>query len=164
MKIRLVITMIALAAACTLASAGRAEAKSCTFGSGTMAFGNYDVFGAALAVTGTITLSCTNAGNPTPTITLSAGSSGTTANRSMPCTSGQCLTSFPSDLLHYNLYTTIAHTTVWAATGQPTTPANCKNTTCTASVFGLIPAAVSGGTNDIAAGGYADSVTVTVTY
>lgn len=147
-------------------SDGRAPAAtvSCSVTGATMAFGNYDVYGAAHAVTGTIRITCAGGGSPTPLVTLSAGNSGVIANRDMPCMSGQCLTSFPSDLLNYNLYTTVAHTTVFGATGQATTPANCTNKTCTRSVFGLVPKAVAGSTNDVAVGGYADSVTITVAY
>lgn len=166
MTMRWPVLVAVLIAACALATSGRATAaKSCSVTAAAMAFGNYDVYGAAVAVSGSINMTCSGGGNPNPTATLSAGSSGVIANRSMTCSSGACSTNgFSADLLHYNLYTTVAHSTVWGATGVASTPANCNNTTCAWTIFGLIPAAISGGTNDVSVGGYTDAITITVTY
>ncbi|HEY8322399.1 MAG TPA: spore coat protein U domain-containing protein [Candidatus Baltobacteraceae bacterium] len=147
-----------------LATGGRAfAAASCSITAATMPFGSYDVYGAALAVSGSISMTCVTGGNPAPHATLSSGS-GTIADRYMTCSSGACLTGFSTDQLHYNLYTTVAHAAIWGATGVASTPANCKNRSCAWTIFGLVPAAIGGGTNDVSVGGYADAITVTVTY
>lgn len=164
MNVRLILLSVVIATGFVLSANGRASAAaSCSVTAATMPFGNYDVYGAAVAVSGSISMTCSGSGNPLPKATLSAGG-GTIADRFMACTSGTCMTGFSSDQLHYNLYTTVAHSVVWGATGVASTPANCKNTNCTWTIFGLIPAAVSGGTNDVSVGGYADAITITVTY
>jgi len=164
MNVRWPVLVVVLVAACAVASGGRARAAAtCTVTTAMMPFGNYDVYGPALAVSGTIDMSCTGSGNPAPTATLGNGN-GTVADRYMLCASGACLSGFAGDQLHYNLYTTAGHTTVWGATGVASTPAGCKNTTCSWTVFGLIPAAIGGGVNDVAVGGYTDAVTITVAY
>jgi spore coat protein U-like protein len=107
-----------------------------------------------------------------PVITLGKGNSTTYHPRKMKCTSGACLTNFSTDILTYNLYTSAAHSTIWgdpsvdATTSSVTMPAGCctTNTAWSTTVFGLIPAAVSGGTNDVAVGGYTDTVVVTMTF
>jgi spore coat protein U-like protein len=39
-----------------------------------------------------------------------------------------------------------------------------NNVAFSATVYGLIPAAISGGANDVAAGGYSDTIVVTMTF
>jgi len=163
-KVRWIVLIAVLVAGCALATTGRARAAmNCSVTSATMLFGSYDVYAGALAGTGSIALTCSGGGSPTPLATLDAGH-GTIADRYMACVSGSCVTGFSSDQLHYNLYTDAGHTTVWGATGVPSTPTGCKNVTCTWTVYGLIPGAVAGGTNDVAVGGYTDSIVVTVDY
>lgn len=169
MKMRFIVMVALLSAVCVLSATGRASAAaSCVVSSPTaMSFGNYDVFGGASAVSGTMTITCTGHGAPKPKAQLGTGFSGTTADRYMKCTSGSCLTGFSADHLHYNLYTTVAHATIWgntSATDIASTPTSCADRTCTWTVFGLIPAAISGGTNDVAVGGYTDSIVITVAY
>jgi spore coat protein U-like protein len=157
-------------AGCVLAATGRASAaKSCIVDSASISFGSYDVYAGALAATGTIAMTCTWSGKgaaPAPYAKLNAGN-GTVNKRYMICVSGPCLSGFSGDRLFYNVYTDAAHTTVWkngAATGEASTPADCSNTTCNWTIYGLIPAAIPGGTNDVAVGGYSDSLLLTVAY
>lgn len=170
MKIRGSLIVAAAIVVCGLATAGRAGAtSSCTVNSATIAFGSYDVYAGAVAAVGTIAMSCTWSGSgaaPAPYAKLGPGN-GTVNNRYMTCVSGACLTGFSTDKLFYNLYTDAAHTTIWmngATTGEASTPADCSNTNCSWTVYGLIPAAIPGGKNDVAVGGYADTITVTVSY
>ena len=151
-------------------------APSCGFSSApSVAFGNYDVYGAAIASTGTINGLCTSGSSTTvrPVITLGKGGSTTYHPRKMKCTSGTCLTNGDSaDVLTYNLYTTATHTSIWgdpavdATTVSVTLPAGCcaNNVAFSTTIFGLIPAAVSGGANDVSVGGYSDTVVVTMTF
>lgn len=113
--------------------------------------------------TGSIAVSCTGTGTTTPVVSLSAGGSGDENNRSMACVSGACLSTFPGDLLLYNIYTNSGRTIVWGAAGQAY--ASCSNT-CTKSktAFGDIPKAIAGSTNDVAVGGYSDTITITANY
>ena len=159
MNMRWIVVAI-LAIGCAIATTRGASASSCTIDSATMSFGNYDVYAAVLAVSGTIGITCT--GNTNPTATLAAGNSGTTADRDMTCPA--CTGIFAIDHLHYNLYTDALHTSVWGATGFPSVPADCKNASCAFTIFGRIPAAISGGTNDVAVGSYSDSMLITVTF
>jgi spore coat protein U-like protein len=90
----------------------------------------------------------------------------------MKCTTGACLTNFSTDVLTYNLYTSAAHSSIWgnpavdATTVSVTLPAGCcaNNVAFSTTVYGMIPAAVSGGANDVAVGGYTDTVVVTMTF
>lgn len=141
-------------------------------GSG-VAFGNYDVMNAAATPgTGTVTVSSTCNFNFSASYTLdyaialSTGSSGSFTPRSM--TSG-------TSALQYNLYTTAALSTIWGdGTGGTQTVSesltgSCQLVfffyTCNTAVsqnytaYGNIPAM-----QNIVAGSYTDSITVTVSF
>ena len=150
-------------------------APSCGFtNSPSVAFGNYDVYGGAVSSTGTIKGLCTSGSSTTvrPVITLSKGNSTTYHPRKMKCFSGTCTTAFPNDVITYNLYTTAALAAIWgdptvdATTASVTLPAGCcaNGVAFSATVYGYIPAAVSGGANDVAVGTYTDTITVTMTF
>ena len=150
-------------------------APSCNFsGSPSVAFGNYDVYGAAVASTGTINGVCTSGASSTtrPVITLSKGHATTYHPRKMNCFSGACLTGFSTDFISYNLYTSATHATIWgdptvdATTASVTMPAGCcaNNVAWSTTVYGYIPAAVAGGANDVAVGTYTDTIVVTMTF
>lgn len=150
-------------------------APSCGFTSSpVVAFGNYDVYGAAVASTGTINGLCTSGSSTTvrPVITIGKGNSTTYHPRKMKCSSGACVSSFPTDVISYNLYTSATHGTIWgdptvdATTASVTLPAGCcaNNVAFSATVYGYIPAAVSGGANDVAVGTYTDTLVVTMTF
>ena len=151
-----------------------AAAPSCQFQSTpSVAFGSYDVYGGAVSSTGTINGICTagSSNSVRPIITLGKGGSSTYSRR-MACTSGACLTGFSTDVVSYNLYTSAAHTTIWgnpavdATTASVQLASSCcaNNVPFSATVFGFIPAAVAGGVNDVAVGGYSDTVVVTMTF
>jgi spore coat protein U-like protein len=96
---------------------------------------------------------------------LSSGESGTISDRYMRCISGACLSNgFSGDELHYDLYTTSSHASVWGTATVPSSPADCGNATCAWTLFGLLPAAIARGINDVSVGGYSDTVTITVSY
>jgi len=151
-----------------------AAATSCNFsGSPSVSFGNYDVYGPAIASTGTISGVCTNGGSTVrPVITLSKGHATTYHPRKMNCFSGACLTNFSTDFISYNLYTSATHATIWgdptvdATTASVTMPSGCctTNTAWSTTVYGFIPAAVAGGANDVAVGTYTDTIVVTMTF
>ena len=137
-------------------------AVTCTISAPALAFGAYDVFaGAQITSTTTISVTCTLTGavNTTVpyTVSLSTGL-GTFVQRTM--TSGV-------NVLNYNLYTTVARTTVWGdGTGSTATVAGslalttaARVKTGTHTVFGAVPAL-----QDAKVGVYADNVTMTVTY
>lgn len=133
-----------------------------------VAFGGYNVMSAAATSgTGTITVSatCTHATVPftvSYSIALSTGGSGSFTLRDM--TAG-------SSKLQYNMYTSAALATLWgdgtAGTQQVSDTlfgtCNKSGNNCSGSqndvVYGIIPAM-----QNVAAGNYADTITVTVSF
>ena len=120
-----------------------------------MNFGSYDVFNASpTKATGSITYSC-KAVNKTDlmVMNLSAGSSGTFANRTLR--SG-------GNVLNYNLYSTAANSQVWGdgtgTTYQLVVDPSDKNSH-TLTVYGTIPAG-----QDAGVGNYSDTITVTMNF
>ena len=151
------IILSSLALLSTFALAPRADgALTCTFGSVTgVNFGSYDVFSASPTTsTGTISYSCKKVGGPQVMVmSLSTGSSGTFANRTLR--SGV-------NILNYNLYPTAANSQVWGD-GTGTTyqysidPVD--NLVDTITVYGTIPAG-----QDVGVGSYTDTITVTMNF
>jgi spore coat protein U-like protein len=132
--------------------AAKAEA-ACTLSATAVAFGTYDVFQAGPDdSTGTITYRC-GIGDRNIRIAISAGTSGTFANRTLKTGS--------EDLL-YNLYLG-GFTQVWGdGSGGTTTyfennPPNNKDVVLT--VYGRIAAG-----QDVGVGSYTDTVVVTLEY
>ena len=132
---------------------GRAEA-ACTISTTAVSFGTYDVYNAsATTSTGTITYRCGNADHNV-TITVSTGSSGTFANRTLKKT---------SENLTYNLYMDAAFATVWGdgsgttATYHINNPPN--NTDVNLTVYGRVQAL-----QDVSAGSYSDTVIATISF
>jgi spore coat protein U-like protein len=137
------------------------SADSCTVAAPTHAFGAYDTINPTSG-TSSITVTCTHtgAGNHTfsYTIKLSSGP-GSYASRQMTGT---------GDTLTYNLYTNLAHTTIWGdGTAGTSTVAGSFIVAAASSgfqiqtVYGLI-----GGSQNVRPGAYstASNITVTVTY
>ena len=135
---------------------GAADA-ACTISATGVAFGNYDPqSGTNLDGVGTIDVGCHPSDNA-PTVSLSAGSSGTFSSRTM--LSG-------GDSLDYNLYTTSARNIVWGdgfggsvtvtLTGGSVSGGTRRYTR---SVFGRIP-----GSQNVPAGSYGDTITLTATF
>jgi spore coat protein U-like protein len=118
-----------------------------------VSFGSYDVFaGAPTDTTGTVSFTCT--GNADVTITLSKGGSSTFNPRTL---------SGGTDTLNYNLYKDGARTTIWGdGTGSTATYTQAgvpNNTAQNLTIYARIPAA-----QDVSAGTYTDSVTVTLDF
>lgn len=165
---------VACFAASTLNHGAAAAAPSCKVTSGLkITFGTYDVLGGAVSTTGSVTGTCKKAtSSPFPiSITIDGGNNlQSNGNRAMACKSGQCSTSYPSDLLQYQLYTNATLTTVWTANtvSVNTACSGCTGTTNTAftavPIYAQIPAAVAGGVNDTAVGTYSDAITITINY
>ncbi len=143
-------------------------ATNCTVGASGVSFGIYDpLLGSADDSTGQVSVTCTATFPPIVdtvnyTVSLSSGSSGSYATRRMQ--SG-------SSVLNYNLYTTSARSAgqIWGDTtggsanmsGSMTIGFFFWPTTHTdlLTIYGRIPAG-----QDVAAGTYADTIIVTVTF
>jgi spore coat protein U-like protein len=155
MKKNTVLSFLALLPLFALAP--RADgALTCTFGTVTgVNFGPYDVFGASpTKSTGTISYSCKKVGGPQfMTMSLSAGSSGTFANRTLR--SG-------GNVLNYNLYPNVSNSQVWG-NGTGTTYLYSIDPVDRAvyilPVYGTIPAG-----QDVGVGSYTDTITVTMNF
>jgi spore coat protein U-like protein len=123
---------------------------SCTVSATSLAFGAYA--GALLSSTSTISATCTNT---TPyNIGLNAGTAtgATVTNRSM--------TGPAASLLHYKLFSDSGHTTNWGNTvGTNTVPKTGSGAVQTLTIYGQVPAG-----QYVTPGGYADTITVTLTY
>ncbi len=130
-----------------------ASAQTCTITTTSVAFGTYNVFSTAnLASTGSVTYYCRrNAQNIT--VWLNKGLYGLT-NNPRQMASG-------TNRLNYNLFLDANHTQIWGDPNPyrygPSTPPN--RTYVTLTVYGLITAG-----QDVPAGTYADSVTVTINF
>lgn len=126
---------------------------SCTVSATPLAFGSYNPLSATpLDATSTITVNCTT--GTSYTVGLNAGgTSGATV------TTRQMLLSTNS--LNYTLYRDTGRTNNWGNTPGTDTPASATATTtaATLTVYGRIPAL-----QNVPAGNYTDSVTVTVNY
>jgi spore coat protein U-like protein len=147
----------------TASPARAATTVNCTAATTGIAFGVYNPLSAvANASTGTIKITCTGSGtgsaNVTLNVTLSTGLSNSYATRKM--FSGV-------NTLNYNIYWSTAYNQIigdgtggsFAGSTPPfTVPAGGSNF-ATGTFYGLAPAS-----QDVAPGGYADVISVTVTY
>jgi spore coat protein U domain-containing protein, fimbrial subunit CupE1/2/3/6 len=136
-----------------LLSSGRVDAAHCTISTTSVNFGSYDVFSSTPTdTTGTVSVTCS--GNADVTITLSKGGSATFSPRTL--NSG-------TDTLNYNLYRDAARTTIWGdgtgSTASYTQVGLPNNTAQNLTIYARIPAA-----QDVRAGTYTDSVTVTIDF
>ncbi|MDE2149379.1 MAG: spore coat protein U domain-containing protein [Gammaproteobacteria bacterium] len=147
--------------------AGAAQAASCTVTPSAMAFGAYDALSAAPTLgAAPLLVQCQYTNffelifgfSVSFQVALSAGASGNVANRLMQG---------GPDRLFYNLFTDATRTVVWgdgsagSATqaGQITVPGFQGSGQQSFTVFGRIPAL-----QNVAAGSYQDTITVTVNY
>jgi spore coat protein U domain-containing protein, fimbrial subunit CupE1/2/3/6 len=135
------------------ALSGRAEA-ACTISTTPVSFGTYNVFNAsATTSTGTVTYRCGNADHNI-TITISTGSSGTFANRTMKK---------GAEVLTYNLYMDAAFANVWGDGSGTTTTYHLGNppngTDVNLTVYGRVAAL-----QDVSAGSYSDTVIATINF
>jgi spore coat protein U-like protein len=134
----------------------RAEAQaSCTITTNTnVAFGTYNVYGAApLDTTGQVTIRCNRTANPV-TVDLSRGHAPSFTPRYMLNGTQQ---------LNYNLYRDALRTIIWGdgTNGSshygPVNPPNNQNVPLT--IYARIPAG-----QDVGTGTYTDSITATVNF
>lgn len=130
---------------------------ACNISTTPINFGSYNVFSTSpLDSTGGITVTCDE--EPAPTVTIAIGpspNSGGFNPRQIKLTTG-------SDLLNYNLYINNGHTRIWGDSSGSTYTMNKKvkkNKPWTPSVFGRIPPL-----QDVLAGLYTETITVTITW
>jgi spore coat protein U-like protein len=126
---------------------------NCAVAASDLAFGNYSA-STATPVTATTTLSVACTADLAYTIALDGG---TTTGQ----VTARAMTDGNSHQLAYGLYTSGSYATLWGdGTGSSATVAgNGTGTAQSVTVYGRIPAA-----QYVAAGSYADRVTVTVSY
>ena len=125
----------------------------CTIGAFSIAFGSYDPFAAApLDQPGTVTINCTKGTSGTVSFDLGVNASG--AVRRMKDTGAG------TNFLTYEVYTDVAHTTVWNAVNTVVLgPSVSKNTALTATAYGRVAAG-----QDAAVLSYQDTLVATVTF
>jgi spore coat protein U-like protein len=124
-----------------------AEAATCTAQPTAVAFGSYDTLDpSALDGVGEVTVQCD--ADTAFTIDLGSGT-GTVDQRIMSGATGT---------LNYNLYTDAARTALWGD-GISGSDVSASGTNVTTTVYGRIP-----GLQNVGAGSYSDTVTVTITY
>ena len=137
---------------------------SCTFGAGTLAFGNYDPTAAATTpVTGTITVTCTSGDS----IGIDLGQGSNAATGSSATVPLRQMKDGGTDVLAYTLFQPTASgaggtitTTLWGATGSARFVYTATGASPeTINVFGQITALQA-----VPAGAYTDTVAVTVNY
>lgn len=150
----LIVVRVFAVAAVLLVCAADADAAQCSISTTPVSFGTYNVFATAPTdSTGTIVYNC-NGGARNILITFSRGNAPTFAPRFMLNGTEQ---------LPYNLYRNAARTTIWGdGTGGSglyldTNPPN--STDISVTVFGRVPTG-----QDVSAGVYTDTVTVTINY
>jgi spore coat protein U-like protein len=143
-------------------SASAAVTFSCTVAASALAFGIYPANSTApLAATGTFTVTCTATGTGSATVSgtlsLSTGSSGQFATRTLLAGTG---------VLDYNIYVSPAYSQIFGD-GTAGTYQLSETGTVTAgqiyqvggALYGLIPAR-----QDVAPGSYVDTIVMTVVY
>jgi spore coat protein U-like protein len=141
--------------AMVLLSLGAEAYAACSIAVTPMNFGAYNVFAVApLRSTGTFSVTCNEA--PPPTVTITVGPSATTGifnPRQMGKSGG-------GDALTYNLFTDSALTQIWGdgvTGGSVLRQKVTKNKAWNAIVYGSLPAQ-----QNVSAGGYADTLLVTI--
>jgi len=148
-----------LVAACVVAgglllAASDADAAQCEIATSPVVFGNYNVFlTAATDSLGSVVYTC-NGGAHAIQILISAGASGAFASRKL----------FKAgEWLGYNLYRDASRNVVWGdgvgGTSFYTSTDVPNRTEVVVPVFGQVPAG-----QDVTAGAYADSVSVTINF
>lgn len=126
---------------------------SCTVSAGTLAFGNYTpTSGSPADSTSTIDVTCTN--GTTYTVALDGGA---TENN----VGARAMSDANAHTLSYEIYTDASHATMWGdGTGSTITKSGMGSGALQAiTAYGRVPAS-----QFAAAGNYADTVTVTVSY
>lgn len=130
--------------------------QSCTIGSGTMGFGQYDAIGANSAAdldaTGSVTVACTK-GASGVSIGIDPGVNSVNGQRYMKGASH-------GDTLAYNLFQDAAHTTAWDNnTHKFSLTAPTSSASQVLSIYGVVPKS-----QNISVDSYTDTVTATINY
>lgn len=147
---------------CHAAATCTGLACTCGVTATTLAFGSYSPLGGpAVDSSNTITVTCTallNTISASYTVALNRGSAASFDPRQMQ--NG-------ANVLNYNIYTTVAHSTIWGdGTSSTVTQAGSCSSVIIGSCssiftgFGNIPA----GQNTTVPGSYSDTITVTITF
>lgn len=148
-KVKLIFILFLLFLSANIASA------ACTVSTTPVSFGPYDVFSPSPAdSTGTITFTCDANTNVTTSIGQSPNSGGFNP-RKMKLAGG-------TDLLNYNLYTDATYTSIWGdgTSGTATVTKRARrNEPMTLIVYGRIFPG-----QDVLAGSYSETLTVTITW
>lgn len=119
-----------------------------------VAFGPYNVVsGAAVDMTGTIVVNCSNSGGFT--IDIASGGSGSIAQRSMARTGGG------SPML-YNLFLDASHMTIWGNGQNGTQHYSGNGTGANQTIY--VYGEIKSGQKTLSAGNYNDSMLVSVTF
>lgn len=127
---------------------------NCTVSTSPVAFGSVDVLsGSNVDATGGVTATCTNGTAWSAAAGAGSGTGATLTSRKM---------SFGSNLLNYSLYTDSGRTTVWGD-GSGTT-ATVSNTGTGGGQNFTVYGRIASGQSSVPAGGYSDTVVVTITY
>lgn len=154
---KLLATAAALLAA--LSAPGRPARAACNVSATPVAFGRYDVFSALpLDSTGTVTVWCDEV--PPPDVTVAIGPSATGGGfnpRKLRHAGG-------SAVLQYNLFTSAAMSTVWGDGTSGTSTVLIRGVRrnsppVVTTIFGRVPPR-----QDVPAGNYSDTLTVTITW
>jgi spore coat protein U-like protein len=142
---------VALASSAATTSTSRVAA-TCTIASAdALNFGNQGILAANVDQSATIEVMCTNATPYTIALDVGTGADATVAARKMTS---------DGDTVDYSLYSDSAHTAVWGSTvGTDAVAAAGNDTGQSYTVYGRVPPQAAP-----AAGTYADTITVTVTY
>jgi spore coat protein U-like protein len=157
---RITVTVLLLCLSSLAWPTHKAQAFNCDVTATSLNFGSYDVFSnVPLDSTASINVSCNippqNPQAPLAvTISLSPGNSGSFAPRSMQSTG--------ADILDYNLYTNASMSTIWGDGGGSSTVQSAFVTSAmpwNATLFGRIPAR-----QNVSAGSYSDTITVTIDF
>ncbi len=123
---------------------------NCTISATDMVFGDYA--GARLNTQSQIEVNCTNSTQWNVGLNEGTCSGGSIIAR--------CMTGPGSALLNYNLFSNASATTVWGNTvGVDTVSGVGQSTTQLITVFGVVP-----GGQSVPPGGYADTITATITF
>ncbi len=151
-----VLLLSSLILACGTAALAASPAN-CSVSGSTVPFGTYDIFALSPTDTvGTVSVSCYDPGNANVSarVEFGAGQYGYFAGRAMKWTGGAVV-------IGYNLFTDAARTQVWGDGSGSTVAVTIKTKVGVVTpipIYGRMPAG-----QDVAAGIYADRVTVTVT-
>jgi spore coat protein U-like protein len=135
-------------------SGGSAEAATCSISTTPVSFGTYDVFTpASVDSVGSVILNCN--GGKNIVVSINPGQAGTFSPRKMLMNA--------SEWLGYNLYRDASRSVVWGdgtgGTSFASIPSLPNNQDTSVPIYGSVPPG-----QDVRAGSYADSLSVTINF